>query len=336
MATNRIVTPAILLWCVMVWGLTAPPGAEARDLGDLNLTERIILTLANSLSLEHQSTPDDMPRLRQMVDDGEIFVDEEEEERGQGKGMYAYSFPLEIADFRGNGYFRVASQARYRAPEEEKGWRLLGEDDGTEAKVWFRTVRTAAVSYNEVEASLSKGNFVLTVSLRRPPGESADEARTTVLKRFLVLLENAKRYGILANILIELVDGGDQEQHEPLEPNALLNVPGRESEETALRLRIYAADPTGAPLPNVDCYTIELKGFLGPYATLEGAAFNDAKKRYEVHDPPATGALVNLIFPSFNNTVFAKALEQDAAMDSGFGIVLEVDAEFKPERRELP
>lgn len=336
MAMNRIVTPVVLLSCIAVWALTPPSGVQARDLGDLNMTERIILTLANSLTPEFQSSPDDMPKLMQMVDDGEIFVDEEEEDRGQGKGMYAYSFPLEIADFRGNGYFRIASQARYRSPEEEKGWRLLGEDDGTEAKVWFRTVRTAAVSYNEVEASLSKGNFVLTASLRRPPGESADEARTAILKRFRVLLENARRYGILANILIELVDGGDQEQNEPLEQNALLNIPGRESDATAIRFRIYAADHTGAPLPNVDSYTIELGGFLGSHATLEGAAFNEAKKRYEIHDPPATGALVSLIFPSFSNKGFAKALEQDAAMDSGFGIVLEVEAEFKPERRELP
>lgn len=336
MAANRIVIPAILLWCAGLRVLTIPSGVQARDLGDLNTTERIVLTLANSLSPDYQSTPDDMPKLMQMVDDGEIFVDEEEEDRGQGKGMYAYSFPLEVADFRGNGYFRIASQARYRSPEEEKGWRLLGEDDGTEAKVWFRTVRTPAVSYNEVEASLSKGNFVLTASLRRPPGESADDARTAILKRFRVLLENAKRYGILANVLIELVDEGDQDEQQPLEQNALLNIPGRESNETAVRFRIYAADHTGAPLSNVDYYTIELKGFLGSHAIIEGAAFNEAKKRYEIHDPPATGALVSLIFPSFSNTGFAKALEQDAVMDSGFGIVLEVDAEFKPERRDLP
>ena len=336
MAANRIVAPAVVLWCVGIWVLTAPSGVQARDLGDLNMTERIVMTLANSLSPDYQTSPDDMPKLMQMVEDGEIFVDEEEEEKGQGKGMYAYSFPLEVADFRGNGYFRIASQARYRAPEEEKGWRLLGEDSDAEAKVWFRTVRTAAVSYNEVEASLSRGNFVLTASLRRPPGESADEARTTILKRFRLLLENAKRYGILANVLIELVNGGGREEQEPLEQNALLNIPGGESNETAVRFRIYAADHTGAPLPNVDYYTVELKGFLSPYATIEGAAFNAAKKRYEVHDPPATGALVSLIFPSFSNKVFAKALDQDAAMDSGFGIVLEVDAEFKPERRELP
>jgi hypothetical protein len=334
---NRTCVLVIVL-AVFLATLSLPPRSmvQARELADLNLTERIILVLANSLSPDYQSEPDDMPKLMLMVEDGEIFLDEEEEEQGQGKGMYAYSFPREVADFVGSGYFRIASQARYRKPEEEKGWGLLGEDDATEAKVWFRRVRTDAISYNEVEASLSKGNFVLTVSQRCPPGESAEEARTTILKRFRVLLENAKRYGILADILIELVDEGDEEERKPLEQNALLNIPGGESAPTAARFRIYAADHTGAPLPNVDSYTIELKGFLGPHATLEGAAFNPAKKRYEIHDPPAAGALVTLIFPSFSNNAFAKALEQDAAMDSGFGIVLEVDAEFKPERRELP
>jgi len=314
------------------WLLDIP--AEGRQLEDLNLTERIILVLANSLSPEHQRGPDDTPELMQMVEDGEIFVDEEKEEKGQGKGMYAYSYPVKIGEFRGTGYFRIASQARYRSPGEEEGWRMLGEDNDTGAKVWFRTVRAGEVNYNEAQASLSKGNFVLTVSQRYPPGESQSEARSAILKRFRMLLENAKRYGILANIVIELVDEEGRSDKEPLEDNALLNVPGRDSQETAIRFRIYAADHKGNPLTNVDYYTIELKGFLASYATLRGAAFDQGKKRYEIHDPPEIGAVVEVVFPALKSEAFARALEQDAAMEEGFGIVLEVDVEFKPERRE--
>ncbi len=333
MKSHRNIAVAMIVGFAITTAWIAPSPLQARELEDLNLTERIILVLANSLSPDYQSGPEDMPGLMQMVEDGDIFVDEEEEEAGQGKGMYAYSYPLKIGDFRGSGYFRIASQARYRKPEEEEGWRSLGEDGGTGADVWFRTVRTGAVSYNEIQASLSKGNFVLTTSMRRPAGESASQSQEIILERFNVLLENARRYGILANIAIMLVGEDEEEDQEPLEENALLNIPGRDSQESAIRFRIHATDHKGTPLTNVNYYTIELKGFLASYARLQGAAYNEKKERYEIHDPPVSGAVVDVAFPALKNGAFAQALEQDATMSEGFGIVLEVDAEFKPERR---
>ena len=324
----------IVVSVCLVTGLLAPMSlARARGLEDLNLTERIVLVLANSLSPDYQSGPDDMPELMQMVEDGDIFVDEEEEEAGQGKGMYAYSYPMKIGDFRGSGYFRIASQARYRKPEEEEGWRSLAEDGGSGAKVWFRTIRTGAVSYNEVQASLSKGNFVLTTSMRRPAGESASQARGIILEQFNVLLENAKRYGILSNIVIEFAK---EEKAERLGYNDLLNILCRQSGATAVPFKVYAEDYKRNRLPNVDFYTIKVEGFLARHAKFEGASYNKEKERYEIHNAPVEGAQVVLILPPLRDGGFANDLEQNELLSSDYGITLEVDAVFKPEKTPPP
>jgi hypothetical protein len=322
-----------MMMIAVVWLWAGVQVAQATLLEDLTLTQKIVLTLANSLSPDYQSTPNDMSRLMERVAEGEIFVDEEGE-AGQGTGTFAYPFQTGIGGEVRSGYLRIASPHRHPELETEQGWRALAEETGTGAKVWFRKVETPAVTYNEVEASLAQGAFVLTVSERRPVEESPAEARTAILKRFDVLLENARRYGLLSDITVELVDGDSDEKGIALSNNDLVNIRGRDTQETSARFRICATDSSGRPLPNVDYYSIQLKGFLARHASVRGAIFNAEKNRYEVHDPPSTGALVDLSFPALKDEEFARDLKQDSRMASDFGIVLEVEAAFKPEIKE--
>jgi hypothetical protein len=290
----------------------------------LNLTDRILLTLANSLSPEYQYGPKDLKDIKERPD---FMIDEESGAEGRGLGAYAYSFRSQEGPFSGSGYFKIASPARYRPPKENEGWGLLGKEEATGTEVWFRKVRKSeTVNYNEVEATLVKGNFVLTASFRRPAEEPAAQARQMAEESFARLLDNARKYGLLYRILVELVD---ESAGEPLPEDSLLNLKGQDDEETSVRLRLREADFQGKPLENVEVYTIKLGGFLGKYARLEGAAFNQAKKQYEVHDPPADGIQVSVVFPAMKEGNFAKALEQDATMRRGFGIVLNVEATFK-------
>ncbi len=304
---------------------------HARRIEDLNLTERIVLTLANSLEGdEYQYGPDDVSGL---VEKAEFLIDEESGEKGEGKGVYAYSFRTQMGGFFGSGYLRIASPSRHVEPKAEEGWELLGEDSETGAGVWFRKIRRSeAIRYNEVQASSRKGNLVLTASLRRPPDETATEARRVILEYFGHLLSNATQYGILSRIVIELLS---EEKGQALPGGAVVNIRGSDADETAVRFRVYAADNKGEPLANVDYYAIKLKGALGKFARLEGAAFNQQKNQYEVHDPPKEGIEVGVVFPALNDKEFAGALEQDAKMRAGFGITLDVEATFKPEEKEV-
>jgi hypothetical protein len=293
------------------------PAVEAREIEQLNLTERITLTLANSLSQEYQYGPDDVGELAKRAD---FYIDDRE-------GVYSYSFRTRVGEFSGSGYYRIASPTRHRRPKTEEGWRALTGDRKTGAEVWFREVRKSdAETYNEVQASLVSGNFALTASVRRPASESAERATQVILERFGRLLDNARRYGI------ELVKG---EKGEPLADGGLLNVLGAEKEQSRVRFRVYAADSRGSPLANVDYYVIKLSGFLGEFARVEGAAFNEEKGQYEVHNPAEEGAEVVLIIPAFESTEFAGAMARDAKMKSGFGITIGVDAIFKPEKKEV-
>jgi len=173
---------------------------------------------------------------------------------------------------------------------------------------------------------VAKGNLVLTVSFRRPAEEPSGEARKIAEESFARLLDNARKYGLLYRILVELVD---ESSGEPLPEDSLLNLRGQDEEETTVRLKIRAADFQGKPLENVEAYALKLQGFLGKFARLEGAAFNQSKNQYEVHDPPDEGIQVSVVFPAMKEGNFAKALEQDATLRRGFGIVLNVEVTFK-------
>ena len=312
---------ASVLICLVV----ALPAVQGRQVADLNLTERIALTLANSISEEYQYGPDDVGDL---LDRPDFYLDEEE-------GIYTYSFRIKGArhprygTFDGSGYYRIASPTQYRKPKTEEGWRLLGEDEETRALVWFREVRKSETQkYNEVQASLKSGNLTLTVSLRRPTEEPAAEAEKVVLERFNQLIDQARRYGILCRIVIEMVSEGEMR---PLAEGALVNILGQEAEETRLSFRIYSLDYQDNRLTNIDFYIIKLRGALGKFARIEKAVFNQEKHQYEIHD--RAEAEVDLIFPAFANKAFARALQEDARMGSDFGIVIDVDVTFKPERR---
>jgi hypothetical protein len=315
----------LLLSLTALWLSGHPPSAELQGAAELDLTDRILLTLANSLSEDYQYGPRDLPDIKERPD---FLIDEETGEEGLGRGSYAYSFRSEVGNFASSGYFKIAALSHYRAPKEEEGWGRLNSDDATGADIWFRKVRPSeVVSYNEVEVTAAKGNLGLTVSFRRPLGEPAEDARRIALEAFLRLIENARKNGLLFRILAEWIGDGAAEQ---LEENALLNIRGRENEETRVRLRIKAVDHLGTPLANVEMYAVTLKGFLGRHARIEGASFNREKGRYEIHDPPEDGARVLVVFPALDDAEFAAALDQDGGLRSDFGIVLDVDVMFKP------
>lgn len=311
----------VMLGWLIVWLFAGVPAIQGREIEDLNLTEKITLTLGSSISERYQYDADDVGELMERAD---FYIDEEE-------GIYSYSFRIRVGSFKGSGYHRISSLARYPKPKTEEGWRLLGEDSETRAKVWFREVRRSeAETYNEVQASLKSGNLVLTVSLRRPAEEPPSQAQEVILERFRRLLDHAQRYGILSRVVIAIVS---REEVRPLTDDALVNILGRRAEETGVRFRVYAVDYQGNPLANVEYYAFKLGGFLGRFARLEGAgvSFNAEKSQYEVHG--LQEAEVNLIFPAFNNEEFAQALEQNEKMQSDFGIIFDADVSFKPERR---
>ena len=311
---------AVLGWLI-VWLFAGAGVIQGREIEDLNLTEKITLTLGSSISEKYQYDPDDVGELMERAD---FYIDEEE-------GIYSYSFRIRVGTFKGSGYHRISSLARYPKPKTEEGWRLLGEDLETKAKVWFREVRRSEADiYNEVQASLKSGNLVLTVSLRRPAEEPRSQAQEVILERFRRLLDNAQRYGILSRVVIAIVS---REEVQPLTDDALVNILGRRAEETRVRFRVYAVDYEGNRLSNVDYFTFKLGGFLGSFASLEGNGvfFNDKKNQHEVRG--LQEAEVNLIFPAFNDEEFAQALEQNEKMQSDFGIIFDADAVFKPERR---
>jgi len=312
---------AVLGWLI-VWLFAGVPAIQGREIEDLNLTEKITLTLGSSISEKYQYDADDVGELMERAD---FYIDEEE-------GIYSYSFRIRVGGFKGSGYHRISSLARYPKPKTEEGWRLLGEDLETKAKVWFREVRRSEADiYNEVQASLKSGNLVLTVSLRRPAEEPASQAQEVILERFRRLLDHAQRYGILSRVVIAIVS---REELRPLTDNALVNILGRRAEKTRVRFRVYAVDYQGNPLDNVDYYAFKLGGFLGRFARLEerdGVSFNEEKNQYEVHDLKEVE--VTLIFPAFDDEEFAEALEQNEKMQSDFGIIFDADVVFKPERR---
>jgi hypothetical protein len=313
---------------VCIWLAGASPRVVGQA-GALSITDRILLTLANSIGREARYGSGDLPEIRNRPD---FMIDEESGGEGQGGGAYAYSFRSQEGSFSGSGYFKIASPARSRETRPEEGWQALPADETTGAAVLFRKVRRSeVVAYNEVEVTAAKGSFVLTVSLRRPPGEASDAAREAAREAFSRLLENARKYGLLFRIQLEFLD---DRSGEPLEEDALLNVRGAPDEETTVRLRLRAVDSKGAALPNVKAYLIKLKGALGPLARLEGASFNSAKGQYEIQDPPAEGPVVSVVFPGLRSRDFASALERDAGLRRGFGIVLNVEATFKDLKEE--
>jgi len=302
-----------------------PPGRSA-GLPDLNRTDRILLTLADSLDPRARYGPDDLAAIRERPD---FRIDEDSGTSGEGKGSFAYSFRFAVGGFSASGYLKIVSPPA--APgDAEEGWTDLGIDGPTGAAVRFRKVRKSeSVSFNEVAAELTKGNLTFAVGLRRPPDEPDAAARREALAFFARLLDNARRHGLLFRIVLRVLD---PEQDEPLGENGLFNSPGREDEETAISLKIAAVDDRGAVLPDVDIYAIRLSGFLARFARIEKAVWSQAKGRYEVRHPPQDGAEIRLIYPALSNREFAQALRQDETRRRGFGIVLNVDAEFKADR----
>ncbi len=293
----------------------------AQNIRDLNLTQRIALTLANSLSDRYQFGPGEVKELMSRPD---IYLDEQQ-------GVYSYSFRFTADTFQGSGYFRIAEPVGYRRPKTEEGWNLQAEDKDTGARVWFRQVRKSeVVRYNEVEATLENSRFILTASLRRPAEEPALQAQQEILGRLNRLISNARRYGLLTSVVLEWVRG---EGGQALGPEQLLNIVGQAKKETRVRFKMYAVDAQGLRLPGVDYYSIKLKGLLGSFARLEGATFNPKLEQFEVHDPPAQGAQVVLIIPSLDDAAFGPALEENSRRSDDFGIVLDVDATFKSERK---
>ncbi|MBE0479200.1 hypothetical protein IBX65_08840, partial [Candidatus Aerophobetes bacterium] len=298
---------------------------SAREISDLSLTERIALTLANSISEDYQYGPDEASDVLRRPD---FYIDEDEE-------VYSYSFRIKEAyhprygTFDGSGYYRIASSVRYGKPKTEEGWALVGKDETTNALIWFREIRKSGVQkYNEVQASLKSGNLTLTVSLRRPAEEPSQEAKDAVLERFNTLLESAKKHGILCRIVIELVES--DEQVTSLADSALVNVVGKKNEETQMFLRVYTVDYKGSPVSNIDYYALKLKGALGGFARIENASFNEEKGQYEIHD--VSEANIILVFPPLEQEQFARALTEDENLREGFGITMDVDVIFKSER----
>lgn len=319
-----LVCSIAVLGCLFPGCLMVFYAASARELADLNLTERITLTLANSISQEYQYGIDEVGDLMRRSD---FYIDEEE-------GIYSYSFRIKEAyhprygTFDGSGYYRIASSIWYRKPKTEEGWEFLGEDEKTGAMVWLRGVqKSRAEKYNEVQASLKRGNLTLTVSLRRPSEELPEESEEAVLERFNTLIENAKKYGILCRIIIEMVE---KDQTLLLADNTLVNIPGRKNKETQVPLRIYTVDYKGSPLSNIEYYGIKLEGTLGQFARIENATFNEEKHQYEVYD--AAEAHVILVFPALEEEEFFRALEEDENLREGFGIGVNVNVAFKSER----
>jgi hypothetical protein len=303
------------------------PPDRSSGFQDLNRTDRILLTLADSLDPRARYGPGDLAAMRERPDFG---IDEDAGTSGEGRGSFAYSFRFSIGSFASSGYLKIVSPPSAPGGAAEEGWIDLGTDVPTGAAVRFRKVRRSeAVSFNEVAAELTKGNLTFAVGLRRPPDEPEAGARREILAFFGRLLDNARRHGLLFRIVLRALD---PEEDEPLAENGLLNSPGREDEETAISLKVAAVDDRGAVLPDVDLYAIRLDGFLARFARIEKAAWNQAKGRYEVRQPPGDGAEIRLIYPPLSNREFAQALRQDETRRRGFGIVLNVDAEFKADR----
>jgi hypothetical protein len=317
----------VTLWVGASYPSTAPP-PHVPDIQGLNRTARILLTLADSLNPQYRYGPGDLAGIRERPD---FLIDEDSGTPGEGKGSFAYSFRFNIGEFASSGYLKIFSLPSTPSEQPEEGWNDLGVDSPTGAGVQFRRVRkSAAVGFNEVSAVSAKGNLMFAVSLRRPPGETEAAARQAVLGFFARLLENAGRYGLLYRIRVLVMDA---EEGEPLADNAVLNSAGRENEETSIPLKIAAVDDQGKVLPDIDYYTIRLNGFLGRFARIEGAVWNWEKGLYEAHNPAADGAEIRLVYPALADANFSQALRQDEIRREGFGIVLNVDAAFKPARQ---
>jgi len=297
----------------------APPGNGERP--DLTRTERILLALANSLSPDYQYGPEQLADIAGRPD---FQIDEAAGAQGEGQGVYAYSFRSDIGGFAASGYFKI-SAASGAALVRGAGWEDAGRDAASGAEVSLRRVRrTQDAPFNEVEARLTKGGLVLTVSLRRPPEEAPAASRKAALALFVRLLDNARRYGLLFRIRIVLAD---QPNADIWPENGLLNSAGRPKDETVLSLRLEAVDDQGRSLTGVSRFVIHVMGRLAGFARIEGAV-RKADGLYEVPDPGPNGAVIRLAYPALDDPKFSKALGEDQALRTGFGIVLNVDAEL--------
>jgi len=314
---KRLNKAAVCVCSCLVIGLAAP--IHARSIEELNLSERITLTLANSISPDYRFGPDDIEALMRRMD---FYAD-------PGEGIYTYSFRIQEGNFTGRGYYRVAEPGNYPKPKSDEGWVYMGEDRESGAKVWFREMRKARVApYNEVQASVER-NLVLTTSMRRPAEESREKAREAVLERVTEFIKNARLHGILSRVEVELVGA---ERTEQVADGGLLNLLGRERQATSVLFRVYALDHQERPAVNVDKYIIKLGGFLGRFASIEGATFNAKKERYEVPAAQGGGADITLVIPAMAAGEFARALEQNAVLKEGYGIVVDVNAAYRSPR----
>ena len=284
---------------------------NARGVDDLGLTERIILTLANSVRPDYQYNPDDVNDLMQQ---GDVYIDEEQ-------GIYTQTFREKIGDFKSSGYYRIATPSLTDVPKEEKGWIPLEGGRDSEAGFWYRDVRnTQTGDYNEIQAELDGGNLILTVSMRRSAAEPAGQAQQDIAQRFQVFLENAVRYGLFNQVVVEFMTGQGEAA---VAQGDFLNVIGSEDESTRLNFKVYAVDGKGNRLANVDLFSVKFMGSLGQYAHLENGQFNEEKGYYEVRGGPET--LLTIILPPFKDERFADALEADAKKTTGFGLDIDVN-----------
>ena len=316
-----------VVWLALVAFGLLPAAAWARTVEDLSRPERIVLTLGNSISEQYQYQADDLEQLAQRPD---FYIDEPE-------GIYSFSFRLKEAEhpqygrYDGSGYYKIDVPRHYRDPEVTEGWEPVKEPSETPVKVWFREVRESSdESFNEVRAFLNTGNLVFTVSLRRSVQEPPGEARDVALARLDKIIENAKRYGLLSRVVIELV--GETEP-QSLDEGAVANYRVERSGETRVRMRVRAEDYEGRPLDNVAYFTVSLKGDLARFARIEEALFNEKEQRYEVHFPRQGVADVTLVMPAADNEEFAEAIDANDLLTEDFGITLEADVVLKPKEQ---
>lgn len=291
------------------------PAPARADGGVTDVDRRATLALWNSFS-----APRKVWKLADVSDDAVGKLDMKPK---PGLRQYAVSFGAKAADASGRGFHKITIGAPPRDPATEKDpWTKVSDLADPQATVWKKShgVASDPEHYAEYAVRGSVGSVVLIVDQRRPLDEG-DAAPTKDLgERYRALLDAARKAGLFAHVKATLFVGdGDADGTDLAEatPAFSLNRGG-----STLRLRLEMLDVEDKPVEPKG-YTLQLTGPLAPYATVEGAESEPAKKRWLVKNPGSRREVTITIPPEteeMTRAVYAHTISGSKEPKIGFSI----------------
>jgi hypothetical protein len=235
------------------------PAADPVTISDYD--RRAALTLASSLA-------PGQPLALAAMDDAKVLPFIQEKNATTRVTVYTGQIQSTKPGKIDTGYYRITFNGKLT---DAKTWTVLGTDPDTKAELlWKKVDSGTAETWNDIAARRKIGNVILTVALRRPSTESAQDSAKLIVEKYKLLAEQAMKNKLL--LRIEQTVMTNDATPVPLAgatPDEIIASAGAKGRSVRVRIRVL--DSNDQPFEGVESVTVKLEGPLATYVKIDGA-----------------------------------------------------------------